>query len=251
MKLVVAGDFELNGEIVCEGRYVDGSIQAYGHYSGSGGAVWIECATLSGAGTINVNGGRQLGSFGGGGGRAAVWQTVAANTNAFTGTITAFGAMYDNGVGTANQTPGASCGTIFYHNAGDAADGGLLVLDGKNGANDTGDSVNSSQPSRTDFPGEDGAAAFKNADIVVKRRAMLHLTEDVTVRDVLMTTDSGRGSSVIRLNGYTLFITGREHRHISTLAPNMGKGWSGTVANGSAEGGAIRWLTHGMMILLR
>ncbi|MBO7721668.1 MAG: hypothetical protein J6T01_04590 [Kiritimatiellae bacterium] len=244
-RLTVGGVLQFDGELNAEGLYITGANSYLGNYGGAGGSCWITCGELRGGGTFNLNGARGTGSWHGAGGRFALWQTSAAGTNAFTGSITAYGGMTDTGIGTLTSRPDSSCGTIFFHNAGDAANGGTLVLDNKNGChNET--HYYPSAPSKTDFPaGDDPVGAFAEVSVVLRKGAALNLVADVAVRDIDVQASSTKPK--MRLNGYRL--------KVETLAHRGGKGWGyayeDCVTDGDTAGGAVVWPALGFMLLLR
>lgn len=254
-KFTVGGTFRMDGTLNAEGTpsWISGTYLE--QYVGAGGSCWVTCGTLTGDGEFNVNGGRALGDFGGGGGRFALWQTAATTTNAFTGSITAYGTMYDAGYGTAASVPKASCGTIFIHNANDPENGGLLLLDGKNGSNSEYRSqYPSKQRTATYFPGEDGASAFRAVTLIVTRGASLYLTANARVRDLIVhkTTikpNAGYVNTQLRLNGYSLSVVSRTHLN--------GRGWWAPTSGDSVDpqevitsDGNLYWCTS-MFIFVR
>ena len=61
IKVTAAGDMRVNGRIIAQGG------PSSAHYSGTGGSVWLTCATLTGAGEISANGGDGTPCVGAGG----------------------------------------------------------------------------------------------------------------------------------------------------------------------------------------
>ena len=85
--LQVGGTLTVAGEIDADGKIS-------GYYNSSGGSIWIDCGTLSGAGEVHANGADITGSYDAGcGGRVAVYQRAATDFAAFTGKITAYGGL--------------------------------------------------------------------------------------------------------------------------------------------------------------
>ncbi len=85
VKLILTGSLTLNGTISSNGN-AGLNISSNPSGGGSGGSVWIEANSISGAGTISAAGGAGInGSGGGGGGRVYVKYA----TNTYTGTATA------------------------------------------------------------------------------------------------------------------------------------------------------------------
>ena len=125
VKLTVSGTFSIAGSLTATG----GTGPACGNGGsggGSGGSIWINTGTLSGAGTISANGG--VGGVGGGGagggGRIALYYT----TDASSVTKQTFGGA---------TTVGGGAGTIFTKAT--ASTTGDLLVDNNNvaGANTT------------------------------------------------------------------------------------------------------------------
>ncbi|MCB2153783.1 hypothetical protein KQI84_02760 [bacterium] len=116
MKVNVGGTLTIDGIVSANGS--EGIVASNTRSgAGSGGSLWLNCATLAGSGQINANGAdgdvsAHLGGAGGGG-RIAVY----ANTNNYIGEVTAFG-------GDGQQ--GAGAGTIYTKLTGDAY-GTILV----------------------------------------------------------------------------------------------------------------------------
>lgn len=114
VRLTVAGDLVLNGAVSAIGLRT-------GNYPGSGGSVWITARSLSGTGSVCVDGGAGTTSAGcGGGGRAAVYLTgEASDFGGFASRITA-----------KNVNVYGTCGTVYLETAADAGDGTLVLRSG-------------------------------------------------------------------------------------------------------------------------
>lgn len=117
MRLTIAGPLVVDGAIRSDGG-TQGAL--CGTSGSSGGSLWIECAALSGNGTIAADGGasNRNDAGGGGGGRVAVYFT---DRTAFTGSIRALGGASPGGV------LRAGAGTVWLKPANDD---GMLVIDG-------------------------------------------------------------------------------------------------------------------------
>ncbi|MFA6132258.1 MAG: Calx-beta domain-containing protein [Patescibacteria group bacterium] len=90
LRLTVGGELVLTGSISANGQST--ATRDYG--SGSGGSIYLDATTISGAGTITANGGNQTGSDAwcglGGGGRIAIYY----DTKTYSTTPTAYGGYY-------------------------------------------------------------------------------------------------------------------------------------------------------------
>jgi len=116
--LLCSGTLTVNGTIASDGQIGLNGSGAWRGGGGAGGSVRITCTSLFGSGVIRANGGPRIccSAGGGGGGRIA----VVFGTDAFTGSISAFG-------GDGEKDGGA--GTI-YLNATTATD--TLIIDNNN-----------------------------------------------------------------------------------------------------------------------
>ena len=125
IRLVVSGDCTVNGTVNANGADRDN------HYAGSGGSVWITCATLRGSGEISADGGSIPSdtSHAGGGGRIAIYQTAATDEAAFSA-----GAIHAHG-GKSGTTVAAPPGTVYYVHAGEADTEGTLYVENGGSSN--------------------------------------------------------------------------------------------------------------------
>ena len=197
---------------------VNGSVSANGS-NGSGGSVWLTAGTLKGGGSISANGaGAQSGS---GGGRIAIYETVATDWSGFSGSVSATADKDRNGHG-----------TIYYQTAADEPRGGQIQIKGKESA----------ATGITPLPmADDGPARNAYAkDSIEVSGATLSITENMAVSDLNLIGTAGMVS-----------ITGRTLRVISHAHKN-GRGWgdeySALVKSG--DGGKVVW-SEGMFIILR
>jgi hypothetical protein len=115
LRMAVAGTLTIDGTISASGG---NAVNTFGA-GGSGGSIWISCASLSGAGLIAANGGAANGTGGGGGGgRIACYYT----TSNFAGTTVATGGAPSvtrrGGAGTIYFKPTASLGLLIIDNGG-------------------------------------------------------------------------------------------------------------------------------------
>ncbi|HLO39933.1 MAG TPA: immunoglobulin domain-containing protein [Phycisphaerales bacterium] len=114
IRLNVEGSLTIDGIISANGQSTPGN-QAAG---GSGGSIWITCATLAGSGSLTATGGGGNTSFsgGGGGGRVAIY--YASGT--YSGTFDASGGvgyLGSGGAGTFYIEKAGSLGTLYIDNA--------------------------------------------------------------------------------------------------------------------------------------
>ena len=124
VRLDVTGALTLNGT-------VNASTQRQAATgSGSGGSVWITCATLMGSesGVIDVSGGQCKHGRSGGGGRLAVHQTTATDFSAWHGKLLAHGGLIEKDAPDANLLVGGS-GTIYLQAAGQTEATATVILD--------------------------------------------------------------------------------------------------------------------------
>ena len=104
IRLTVAGTLTVNGEV-----RADGYDPKFRSCAGAGGSVWLTASVLRGGGTISC----RPGNFNSpGGGRMAIYQTMAMDLSAFSG-------IFDS-----------QDGTRYIQNAGDEPGRGSLFLDG-------------------------------------------------------------------------------------------------------------------------
>ena len=122
VRIVCGGAMTLNGTIDVSGE--DGKTV----HRGAGGSISIIAGSISGAGTLNANGGYASNNShdnGGAGGRISVVLTDAnADFSGFTGVMKAkcpykTGSSYEDGSG----------GTIYKETAADGVGGGILIID--------------------------------------------------------------------------------------------------------------------------
>ena len=201
---------------------VDGAIDADGqrgpqYYSGSGGSVYLSCSALTGCGAIRANGGvTTTGYQTGGGGRIAIYETVARDFSLWEGAATAYGGRH-NGV----DSPGGSAGTVYYQTAADAIRGGVVVIANMGGTYTLGTEIPASIAAGADSPRD-----FKNTRFELRNSAKMVVTADMKVRDV--SVESG---------GY-LYCTEHTLRIISSVHKD-GKGWARQAT--TSPNGAVIW----------
>ncbi len=122
--------------IVTDTLTVDGTSSANGAAgvvncsSGSGGALWLECNRLQGAGVISANGGpvsiSGAGNYGGGGGRIHLAYAALGSPNPVSGgTVTAYGGVGSSPLG---QRGKGAAGTVLLTDRGAGESVGTLII---------------------------------------------------------------------------------------------------------------------------
>lgn len=228
VKMIFAGDVTLDGVISVEGQ------SGYSYYTGSGGSIWLGCATLSGVGTLTANGATATGqSQWGAGGRIAVYQTVATSLDLFRSSVTAYGGRLENG------NTKSSAGTVYYENANDQPGWGRVVLSNRPGQTSRDDSLD-----RTDFPSTRYVAEGEtyNVTVEVSNYATMNVMDDCRIESLSLD-----GTARILLNGHTL----RVNMERPKSWPKGGALPANVIPGGTAEApGKIVWKS-GLVFLLR
>ena len=223
--LAVAGNLTVNGEISA-----DGSRDSF--YGGCGGSVWIECATLSGSGTVSAREGRTTHTnYAGSGGRIAVYQRLAKDFSAFPKSRIL-----------ASDTSPNSAGTVYLEAAG-SAEGAWLYIE--NGA--------ASSPYATKFPMEadgDVAKRYVNVNLVLGKggwvtvpRDSSNIPQEIRLRSLSMTSST----SILDLGANTFVVTDPAWRRNKDWAP----GATVNVSEYNKVPGKILWLSRGSRVILR
>ncbi len=153
IRLAVGGTLTVNGTVSANGQ----DFPMWQAAGGSGGSVWITCATLAGSGGITAKGGRGNAAYagGGGGGRVAIYYDAGS-----------FAGTFDLSGGT-GWTGSGGAGTYFIRKTGER---GTVYIDnaGKN------------TPEGTEFTGTSSV----DANLVIRNKGMLshkHLDQGVHV----------------------------------------------------------------------
>ena len=223
--LVVAGNLAVNG-----GISADGSRNSF--YGGCGGSVWIECATLSGSGTISAREGLASSSqYSGSGGRIAVYQRAAKDFSAFPKSRILASDMSPN-----------SAGTVYLEAAG-SAEGAWLYIE--NGA--------ASSPYATKFPmAADGDVAKRYANVnlvlgnggwVTVPRDSTNVPQKIRLRSLSMTSPT----SILDLGANTFVVTDPAWRRNKDWAP----GATVNVSEYNKVPGKILWPPRGFVLILK
>ena len=157
IRLDIAEAFIHNGAIEANGVAVN-----YTYYSGAGGSIFINAASIAGTGTLAAD--AQAVDYGGGGGRIAVVLSGAG----------ADFANYDitnlaSCVSLKPATTAGGCGTIYAETAADGANHGWLILKG-NGTEPTANALLLADPLGSDLP----SANFSKVSIMRKTRLCVH-----------------------------------------------------------------------------
>lgn len=111
------------GNMIVSGSILANAADTWGGWNGemigSGGSILLECAALSGAGSISASSKKSI-NHNGSGGRIAVHQSVGTDMSGFTGTIAAT---------THPNSSGSGAGTIYLRFAGQSLGEGELIVD--------------------------------------------------------------------------------------------------------------------------
>ncbi|MBQ6915730.1 MAG: hypothetical protein IJQ65_08410 [Kiritimatiellae bacterium] len=181
VRLAVSGSLTLDGTITAIGLRT-------GIYPGSGGSAWITAATLTGSGSVVMDGGGGTGAaYGcGGGGRLAVYLIgTGADFTGFTGTLTA-----------KNANVYGTCGTVYLEKAADNGAGRLVLA---SGTTDSSHKILTYPRLSTPLKSDGSATSYSFSAIELDGYANLGIMPDVTV-----SVDGISGSSAA-LNMVTLY----------------------------------------------
>ena len=175
--------------------------------SGSGGSINITAASLSGAGSIDANGGAN-GLYGpGSGGRVKVALTGAGATfDDFTGTIEAVGGSMQNAdTAAAYDVSPAAAGTICLQTAG--ADPVVKIFNEFRYGNEpaawrvaTGEAI----PSATHIPSMDNGDLLSRVHWELSGHGALRVTRDV--RTYALTLADDDGTQCVYTDGHTMTV---------------------------------------------
>ena len=193
---------------------VDGNIEStsLSAYYGAGGSIILESGELSGTGTITASG-YSGSSYGGGGGRLAVYLTTGGSPGSVNLRACGGNSTYDGGPG-----------TIYLQTAGQEHGKGEVRIFNC----DRAPSVNS----MCQLPPSDGFTdELRGASLNLVSNAYAELTSDLMVGDVNIDA-----TSALFLRGHTLTVRHGEHP------------LDGTVTE---EGGQIVWISSGTLIIVR
>ena len=213
IRLEVAGTLALGGTLTASGMGDTGDFVAY---TGAGGSVWVTAGGISGTGGVYADGGMFSVSYGGSGGRIAVWLTrKKADFSGFTGVLSALGGSfkYDG------NTPYSGHGTICRGFADGRSELVLQNVRGKVCANAVRGYT--TLPMADDG---DGRRAYRDTAVRLGKYGVLKLTGDLVVSDL----ELGDETSVLCLQGHKLVIRSKDHQGT----------WKGTVV---PDGGTVRW----------
>lgn len=225
--LKTAGNLRIDG-------VVDASAVATSQfYTGAGGSVWLECATLSGAGSILANGGDSEQRYTGSGGRISVVASEQNGQSAFTGTMQARG-----GLRAAIDNNAEGSGGTVYRAEGPVATLYLKNVNSHSYYRQSNDGID--LPS-TKFNNDD-LSRFREVSVEIGTDGTLNLMSDLAIKNLVW--DS---LSHIKLNGHVLRIrTKRPDDWPETGLPS----W--VDAGGTPENpGRVEWQVPGLIILLR
>ena len=215
-RLDVSGTLTVTGDITANGGdgLTDGGGQSGG--GGAGGGIYITTGTLSGAGTISVDGGaggNGGGTDGGGGagGRIAIYYT----TNSHTGSMTAYGGSGPDAAGY------GGAGTIYLKDSGETY--GDLIIDNNN-------QTETSRPLWDHFYGTTPLATTTTFNsVTIRNKGELTVNNGVTLDyDTLTWNDDG----TIAENGTVNFGSDLTIPDGATYEANVSKTFGSLTVNG-------------------
>ena len=236
VNLYINGDLYLDGPI-CASVTGKNKIGDQHDGGGAGGSVLVKCATLKGAGEISAYG-NPNGNSTAGGGRIALYQSVATDWNQYTGNI----------INGNNLTTYVGCGPIYLECASDKPYGGVLHIMATSESTMTDKSPPLFNPTaRTRFPmSDDAGISYDDLTIVVKGGYLSFdgsgapaVGKQIRIKDLVLKGVNAR----VLCKGRIVTVLSREHKG--------GKGWYSTYATHITEdGGKVRWV-GGMSIIIR
>ena len=242
IKLAVGGALTVDGTVATRGfGYALWGEEVRGG-AGSGGSINITAASLSGAGTIDANGGNN-GVYGpGSGGRVKIALTGAGATfDAFTGTVQAIGgAMQNANDASVYDVSPAAAGTVCLATAnGDHVVKVYNVFRHGNAEADwrvpTGESVSPAThlPAMQDA---DSLSALKRTKWELSGHGAIRLTRDVQIASLSLATDDG--TQMIYTDGHNLktavlYINGTRMRGTYTKTSSWVDGEGSVTVGGS------------------
>ena len=226
--LVVSGDLVVNGSITANGTGEQ-------FYSGCGGSVWLECASLTGSGTISARESVTSmlnANYTASGGRIAVYQRAARDFSAFPKSrILAT-------TGSRN-----SCGTVYLEGSDPSRGGDLYVESGQ--ANRTSYA--------TCFPmADDGDAktAYQNVNLIIGLGGWLKVSRgagNVPQKIRLRSLQLTEASSKLDLGVNFLEVADPDWRKDRDWSPSA----TVNVEAYNHVYGEILWLSRGSMLVVR
>lgn len=245
VKMTVAGELMIDGMIDAEGgddivpQEPNSASSCY--YSGSGGSVWLTATKLVGYGLVSANGGMDIHSCCGGGGRIAVYLTESDDP-AQTLSITCYGGRKYLKLGT--TYPSAAPGSIYLQGCSEGDKAGRIIFD--NGTPKAG-CLSSSMKVTCDFPAtkiSDKVSAYRNAKLIIGPGAPVKTAFENKMR--LKDVELQKGGVLYAVDNI-MFIESLLHKN--------GIGWEGTLnlvdADDDGVAGDVRWLAPGLFIIVK
>ena len=222
VRIFSGGTMRIDGDVLAEGGH--GS----GYYSPSGGSVYLKCARLEGHGTISVNGGNVTTSCAGGGGRIALYETVATDWSEWRGKATAYGGMQITA--SMDGLPLGSAGSVYMETASDGRYGGVVTFDNRGGFN-----YGAELPVTNNVV--DAVRSYKKTRFSIGSGARLRVTGDVKVKDLSLDTTT----SYLYTPYWALGIYSKLHKDRA--------GWRGPVS--TSPEGRVYWVPSGLSLMIR
>ena len=222
VRIFSGGTMRIDGNILAEGGH--GS----GYYSPSGGSVYLKCARLEGYGTISANGGNVTTSCAGGGGRVALYETVATDWSEWHGKATTYGGMKITAL--MDGLPLGSAGSVYMQTASDGQYGGIVTFDNRGGFD-----YGAELPVTNSVV--DAVRSYKYTRFSIGSGARLRVTGDVKVKDLSLDTTT----SYLYTPYWALGIYSKLHKDRA--------GWRGSVSTNPS--GRVYWVPEGLSLMVR
>ena len=222
VRIFSGGTMRIDGNVLAEGGH--GST----YYSPSGGSVYLKCARLEGYGTISVNGGNVTTACAGGGGRIALYETVATDWSEWRGKATAYGGMQITA--SMDGLPLGSAGSVYMETALDGRYGGVVTFDNRGGFN-----YGAELPVTNNVV--DAVRSYKKTRFSIGSGARLRVTGDVKVKDLSLDTTT----SYLYTPYWALGIYSKLHKDRV--------GWRGSVS--TSPEGRVYWVPSGLSLMIR
>ena len=246
VKLEVTGTLTVNGSIDACGTGGGG-----GGWSGGGGSIWLTVGTLAGSGRLrahpckNPNYPAADGDWCKPGGRIAVYQRVATNWDAFSGTMNADGGKRNRADG--GESP---AGTIYLETAADQPRCGEVII--RSDHTIYGETLlplagDGDIETKTVYTGVKLTVDGANLGITNSAWAA-SVPHTMNIRDIDVQTSRAK----VNLHGATLKVSETTHRG--------GRDWEGWTKSDKPaayakhvveDGGAILWPTPGLLLFVK
>ena len=216
------------GEMRIDGTVSADAYNGTSYYTGAGGSVYLKGASFTGTGKISANGGNVNTDCAGGGGRIAIYETVARDWSLWRGTTTAYGGIIISAL--MDGAPKGSAGTIYFENAADGAFGGTVSSSNRGGLY-----VGFELPASV-LSG-DSVRSFRRTKFALGSGTRMRVTTDLRVNDISLDASS---SGIVNTN-WALGIYSKLHKDRA--------GWLGSVT--TSPEGRVYWVPSGLSLMVR